>query len=156
MLPSSTLPRPTEHPRSRRTTGPRATLAQPSCRDHRRRARRGADPRIARGLLPRRWGPLGSGTTSTGTWGDSSVRSASDSDGTVWDSSSVHSISVDVDEDEYAAMLAAFVDSGEKEWITATVTIDGRTFTDVGMRLKGNSSLRSVARPTRSRRTCPG
>lgn len=87
----------------------------------------------------------GTGTTSTGTWGDSSVRSASDSDGTVWDSSSVHSISVDVDEDEYAAMLAAFVDSDEKEWISATVVIDGQTFTDVGLRLKGNSSLRSVS-----------
>ncbi|MET0908860.1 MAG: CotH kinase family protein, partial [Ilumatobacteraceae bacterium] len=32
-------------------------------------------------------------------------------------------------------------DTGDKEWIEATVTIDGTTFERVGLRLKGNSSL---------------
>lgn len=90
-------------------------------------------------------GTSGSGTTSTGQWGDSSVRSAADSDGTVWDSTSVHTISVDMDTSAYAAMLETFVSSDEKEWISATVTIDGTTFSNVGLRLKGNSSLRSVS-----------
>ena len=84
-------------------------------------------------------------SSSVGQWGDSSVRSSSAADGTVWDSSSVHTIAVEVDEAEYAAMLETFVSSDEKEWIHATVTIDGETFTDVGLRLKGNSSLRSVS-----------
>lgn len=90
-------------------------------------------------------GTTGTGTTSTGQWGDSSVRDAADSEGTVWDSSTVHTISVEVDEDAYAAMLETFVSSDEKEWISATVTIDGTTFSNVGLRLKGNSSLRSVS-----------
>ncbi len=56
----------------------------------------------------------------------------------------MHDISVDVDEDAVAAMIDTYQDSGEKEWIEATVTIDGTTFERVGLRLKGNSSLRGV------------
>lgn len=88
------------------------------------------------------------GTESTGTWGDSSVRSASDVEGTVWDSTSVHTISVEVDEEELAAMIATYSAEDSKEWLTATVTIDGETFEDVGLRLKGNSSLRAVSTDT--------
>lgn len=88
------------------------------------------------------------GTESTGTWGDSSVRTASDVEGTVWDSSSVHTISLEVDADELAAMIATYSAEDSKEWLTATVTIDGQTFEDVGLRLKGNSSLRSVSTDT--------
>lgn len=88
------------------------------------------------------------GTESTGTWGDSSVRTASDVEGTVWDSTSVHTISVEVDEEELAAMIATYSAEDSKEWLTATVTIDGETFEDVGLRLKGNSSLRAVSTDT--------
>ena len=66
-------------------------------------------------------------------------------------------------------MIETFVDSGDKEWIEATVTIDGTTFERVGLRLKGNSSLMGLrgngrggpagraatCRPTRPSR-CPG
>lgn len=90
----------------------------------------------------------GTGTESTGTWGDSSVRTASDVEGTVWDSTSVHTISVEVDEEELAAMIATYSAEDSKEWLTATVTIDGETFEDVGLRLKGNSSLRAVSTDT--------
>lgn len=65
--------------------------------------------------------------------------------GSVFDSSTVHSISVEFDQDEYEAVIQVYKDSSEKEWISATVTIDGETYTDVGLRLKGNSSLRSLA-----------
>lgn len=85
------------------------------------------------------------GSSTSAGWGDTSVRTASDADGTVWDSSSVHTISVDVDEEDYAAMLATFLADGDKDWISASVTIDGETFENVGVRLKGNSSLRSVS-----------
>lgn len=90
----------------------------------------------------------GTGTESTGTWGDSSVRTAGDLEGTVWDSTAVHTISVEVDEEELEAMIATYSAEDSKEWLTATVTIDGETFEDVGLRLKGNSSLRAVSTDT--------
>lgn len=61
------------------------------------------------------------------------------------DSMMVHEIVVDFDEDDYASMLATYTTTGEKEWIEATVTIDGIAFEQVGLRLKGNSSLRGVS-----------
>jgi spore coat protein CotH len=59
----------------------------------------------------------------------------------LFDSLQVHEIEVTYDQDDYDAMVEAYVDSGDKEWIEATVTIDGETYEQVGMRLKGNSSL---------------
>ena len=61
------------------------------------------------------------------------------------DSMSVHEIEVEFDDDDFAAMLALYTSTSEKEWIEATVTIDGITFEQVGLRLKGNSSLRGVS-----------
>lgn len=60
-------------------------------------------------------------------------------------SGEVHAIDVDVDTDDFAAMVDEYVATGEKEWIVATVTIDGERFEQVGLRLKGNSSLRGVS-----------
>jgi spore coat protein CotH len=66
-------------------------------------------------------------------------------DGTgVWDASQVHEVSVEVDDDALAAMIDTYQQTDEKEWIEATVTIDGETFERAGLRLKGNSSLRGV------------
>ena len=42
-------------------------------------------------------------------------------------------------------MIDTYQETDEKEWIEATVTIDGETFERVGLRLKGNSSLRGVS-----------
>ena len=61
------------------------------------------------------------------------------------DSMTVHEIEVEFDEDDYASMLATYTTTSEKEWIEATVTIAGTTFEQVGLRLKGNSSLRGVS-----------
>jgi len=63
----------------------------------------------------------------------------------IWDASTLHDISVEVDEEAYAAMIATYQESDEKEWIEATVTIDGEVVERAGLRLKGNSSLRSVS-----------
>ena len=50
-------------------------------------------------------------------------------DGTgVWDATPVHDIAVEVDDAAFAAMIDTYQDTGEKEWIEATVTIDGETF----------------------------
>ena len=48
----------------------------------------------------------------------------------------------------YDRMVAAFQDSEEKEYVEADLTIDGTLLSSVGIRLKGNSTLRaSVAGP---------
>ncbi|MBH0129390.1 CotH kinase family protein [Salinibacterium sp. NK8237] len=65
-----------------------------------------------------------------------------------FDSSVVHSIELDVDSDEVLAMVETYLDSGEKEWLEATVVIDGTTYEQVGIKLKGNSSLRGVTADT--------
>lgn len=65
-----------------------------------------------------------------------------------YDTSLVHSISIDFDEDDYQAMLDAYTETGDKGWISATVTIDGTVFEQVGLRLKGNSSLRGIGDDT--------
>ncbi|MCB0968945.1 MAG: CotH kinase family protein [Ilumatobacter sp.] len=61
------------------------------------------------------------------------------------DSSTAHTISVEFDEDDYDAMLETYTSTGGKEWIEATITIDGEMYEQVGFRLKGNSSLRAVS-----------
>ncbi|WP_121257751.1 CotH kinase family protein [Nocardioides ferulae] len=82
------------------------------------------------------------GSTSTG---DVTTAARQVGDGTgVWDAGTVHDLAVDVDDDVVAAMIDTYQESGEKEWIEATVTLDGSTFERAGLRLKGNSSLRGV------------
>lgn len=66
---------------------------------------------------------------------------AQESETDLFDKSLVHDIEVSFDQAEYDAMIATFRQTGDKDWIEATVTIDGDTFEQVGMRLKGNSSL---------------
>ncbi len=61
-----------------------------------------------------------------------SARDVADGAG-VWDASEVHEISVEVDEDAVAAMIDTYQETDEKE-----------VFERAGIRLKGNSSLRSV------------
>ncbi len=86
---------------------------------------------------------------SSDTAGSDSSAQAASGDGSaapaVWDSSEVHSFSVTYDEDEYDAMIQTYIDTEEKEWISATVTIDGVTYENVGLKLKGNSSLRGLS-----------
>lgn len=65
-----------------------------------------------------------------------------------FDSSIVHDLAIDFDEDDYAEMVTTFEVDGDKEWIEATVTIDGTVFENAGVRLKGNSSLRGLTLQT--------
>jgi len=62
----------------------------------------------------------------------------------LFDSSTVHDITITFDQGDYDAVIAAYEADGTKDWLTATVTIDGTTFENVGLRLKGNSSLRGL------------
>ncbi|MEM9712080.1 MAG: CotH kinase family protein [Actinomycetota bacterium] len=59
----------------------------------------------------------------------------------LFDSSVVHDIEIELDEEDYAQMIETYETTGEKDWISVTVTIDGTTIEDAGLRLKGNSSL---------------
>ena len=65
-----------------------------------------------------------------------------------WDSSTVHAIDVVFDQSDYDSLIETYRQSGEKVWITATVTIDGVSYENAGFKLKGNSSLRGLSEGT--------
>ena len=73
----------------------------------------------------------------------STVQSAEDAS-TFFTTDRVHTIDVELDSAGYEEMLQAYATSGDKEWLSVTVTIDGTTYKDVGLRLKGNKSLRTA------------
>lgn len=85
-----------------------------------------------------------SADTSTDTGVSASEVAAVQATGDLWDSSVVHDISIDVSDEALTEALEAYASTGEKIWIEATVTIDGTTFEAVGLKLKGNSSLRGI------------
>lgn len=60
------------------------------------------------------------------------------------DATTVHSIALTVDDEARKAMIQTYLGSGEKEWIRGSVTIDGQRFENVGIKLKGNSTLRGI------------
>lgn len=72
------------------------------------------------------------------------VSAPEDTSGTLFDPDVLHTVSIDIPADTLTDILQTYADSGDKKWAKATVTIDGTTFTDVGIKLKGNSSLRGV------------
>jgi spore coat protein CotH len=83
-------------------------------------------------------------TSSTASTSDATVEASTvstDDEAALFDDSVVHDIEVSYDQADYDAMIDAYVENGEKEWIEATVTIDGAVYEQVGLRLKGNSSL---------------
>ena len=66
-----------------------------------------------------------------------------DGDAELFDATT-HSIDITFDQAEYEEMLSTFRKDGEKEYIHADITIDGTLIEDVGLRLKGNSTLQSL------------
>ncbi|MEZ5375098.1 MAG: CotH kinase family protein [Acidimicrobiales bacterium] len=67
-----------------------------------------------------------------------------DLSGSLFDADVVHVIDISADDDAIRSAVERYLADGEKEWISATVTIDGFTYENVGLRLKGNSSLRDI------------
>ena len=64
----------------------------------------------------------------------------------LFDASVVHTIDLDFDQADLDAAITVYMQSGEKEWFVADITIDGVTVEDVGVRMKGNSTLQSALR----------
>ena len=95
---------------------------------------------------------LGACAGSGLTGGGSASPSASASGGAIvggdnvalHDDSTVHDIAVTFDRAAYDEMIAEYAATQDKTWIEVTATIDGVTIERVGMRLKGNSSLRGL------------
>ncbi|MGZ8705554.1 MAG: CotH kinase family protein [Aeromicrobium sp.] len=67
----------------------------------------------------------------------------------LFDDTRVHEVSISFDQGSYDSLIQAYTTTGEKKWIEATVTIDGATYESVGIRLKGNSSLRGLGSTNR-------
>jgi len=83
-------------------------------------------------------GLIGSGDTANA---DSSGTTEKSTQAGIYDATRVHEVTVTAAADDITKVLDTYASSKDKEWITATVRIDGQTFEQAGMRLKGNSSL---------------
>jgi spore coat protein CotH len=62
----------------------------------------------------------------------------------LFDDAVVHSIQVIMSEEDYDSMITTYQQTGGKEYFKADVVIDGVRINDVGIRLKGNASLRTA------------
>lgn len=62
----------------------------------------------------------------------------------LFDAGASHSVGLTWDAADYDAMIAAYASDLDKAWISADITIDGTLIENVGVRLKGNSTLRSL------------
>lgn len=62
----------------------------------------------------------------------------------LFDDSIVHNIQVMISQDDYDKMISTYQQTGLKEYFKADVIIDGVQVNDVGIRLKGNASLRTA------------
>ncbi|RUL94863.1 CotH kinase family protein [Verrucosispora sp. FIM060022] len=90
--------------------------------------------------------PIRPYVTSTSSSGGDLV--TQDIAGTVdlFDETVAHRIELVFRDADYERMLDAFYAEGEKEYLEADLVIDGTAIPSVGIRLKGNSTLRSLTR----------
>ncbi|MFJ3984981.1 CotH kinase family protein [Streptomyces fungicidicus] len=62
----------------------------------------------------------------------------------LYDASATHSIELAYEQTDFEKMMKEFREDGTKDYIEADLTIDGVYLNDVGIRLKGNSTLMSL------------
>ena len=62
----------------------------------------------------------------------------------LFDDTVIHSIQVIMADEDYDSMINTYQETGLKEYFQADVIIDGVRINDVGIRLKGNASLRTA------------
>ncbi|WP_209440746.1 CotH kinase family protein [Amycolatopsis thermoflava] len=77
---------------------------------------------------------------------DAPVQVTEDIAGTkdLFDTTTAHDVRIEFNDANYQKMLQEYFDTGEKDYIPATVVIDGTRIENVGIRLKGNSTLASL------------
>ena len=79
------------------------------------------------------------------TSGSAAGPGATNGEVALFDDTVVHELAVTFDDGAFEEMIATYEETGEKTWLEATVTVDGVTYEGAGLRLKGNSSLRSAS-----------
>lgn len=80
---------------------------------------------------------------------DTSVIDVGEGNVDLFDTSVSHEVSLQVSQENLDEMLADYQEDESKTWVKATITIDGVTIEDVGIRLKGNSTLQSLSGESR-------
>ena len=84
-----------------------------------------------------------------GSFGETSAGVSSGKAGKVTDGyldpDSLHSVEITVDQNAYQDMITAYTSNRTKNWIEATVTVDGVAHEKTGLKLKGNSSLQGLS-----------
>ncbi len=85
-------------------------------------------------------------TSSNGTATTTGEKNGFDyaNDVTLFDDTLVHEIQVLMDDEQYDEMVGTYQETGLKEYFKVDVIIDGVRINDVGIRLKGNASLRTA------------
>ena len=87
-----------------------------------------------------------------GSFGETSAGVSSGKAGKVTDGyldpDSLHSVEITVDQSAYQEMITAYTSNQTKNWIEATVTVDGVAHEKAGLKLKGNSSLQGISADT--------
>ncbi len=85
-------------------------------------------------------------TKSSATATDTTTTNGIDytNDINLFDDTVVHSIQVIMADEDYDSMITTYQETGLKEYFQADVIIDGVRINDVGIRLKGNASLRTA------------
>ena len=86
----------------------------------------------------------GCGSFGETSAGDSSGKAGKVTDGYL-DPDSLHSVEITVDQSAYQEMITAYTSNQTKNWIEATVTVDGVAHEKAGLKLKGNSSLQGIS-----------
>ena len=84
---------------------------------------------------------------AVGSQGTSSASAGGVTDGYL-DPDSLHSVEITVDQSAYQEMITAYASNQTKNWIEATVTVDGVAHEKAGLKLKGNSSLQGISADT--------
>ncbi|MHA7269398.1 CotH kinase family protein [Arthrobacter sp. HLT1-20] len=62
----------------------------------------------------------------------------------LFDAATPHQVDITWAEADYKTMIAAYESGSDKTWISSDITIDGTLLQNVGVRLKGNSTLRAL------------
>jgi spore coat protein CotH len=67
----------------------------------------------------------------------------------LFDLDEAHSINLTISNENYRLIMEDYLNNGLKTWVAANIEIDGTLISNIGVRLKGNSTLRELSRNSR-------